>query len=106
MPLVASATLAYATGLLAGFGAYPWTAVAALLVVRYGARTARERLALAAIAVAGLAIATVGRVTAASCEAKLLTESAWTLTLDGEASPGAFVAARHACGAAFRLSVE
>jgi len=107
MPLVAAATLAYATGLLCGFGAASsWSIAVVGLVVWHGARHARERIALVAMAIAGLAIATSTRKSSERCVAALARAREWRLTLEGDATPGAFVPARHACGAAVRISVE
>lgn len=107
MPLVAAATLAYAAGLLSGFGgAFFWTAGAALLVVWQGAPRSRERIALLAVAVAGLSTAVTARSADGRCIERMLRVHRWQLTIESAASPGAFVAARHSCGVAFRLSVR
>lgn len=107
MPLITSTVLAYAAGLLSGFGgAFVFTAAAAGLVVWLGARGRRERLSLAAVAVAGFAIASVSSAIATNCLEAGARARSWELTLEGDASPGEFVAARDACGVQFRLSVE
>jgi competence protein ComEC len=107
MPLVTAAVLAYAAGLLSGFGgAFVWTLGAAALVVWRGARTGRERLALTALAVAGFGTATAARIVESSCIERLTGAREWELRLVAEATPGAFVPAQHACGLELRISVE
>lgn len=106
MPLVTAAVLAYAAGLFTGFGgAFIWTAAAGALVVWRGARAARDRLALCALAVAGFAFAGNARAASERCRERLLRDRAWEVTLEGDAEPGAFVRARHECGVAVRLAV-
>lgn len=105
MPIVTAAVLAYAAGLLAGFGAaFVWAAAAVAAVVA-GGRTGRDRLCLAAIAVAGLSTATAGERTTDDCRRQLLQRRAWEVTIDAEADAGAFVLARHACGVRFRMAI-
>lgn len=108
MPLVTAAVLAYAAGLLTGFGgAVMWTGAAAMLVIWYGgARAPRDRLALAALAVAGGAVATGTRAADEACVESLLASRAFELTLALEAAPGTFIPARHDCGVVVRLSVR
>ncbi|HJQ19157.1 MAG TPA: DNA internalization-related competence protein ComEC/Rec2 [Gemmatimonadaceae bacterium] len=107
MPLVAAAVLAYAGGLLTGFGgAYVWTASAVAIVIASGRRTASERLALVAIAVAACAVAASADRTVSACAVRLARATSWRLTLEAEAQPGAFVAAHHECGAAVKVAVE
>jgi competence protein ComEC len=107
VPLVTAAILAYAAGLLSGFGAaFIWTAAAAALVVWGGARATRERLALGAVAVAGFASATSTRAIESSCLERLAAAVEWDVTLMADASPGAFVAARHSCGVTLKIAVE
>ena len=106
MPLVAAALLAYASGLLLGFGnAFIWTAGAALFLVWHVAGTARERIGLGAVFAAGCATATAARLTAASCGDRIMSTRAWEATLVADASPGAFVVARHDCGLDLRVAV-
>ena len=106
MPLIASATLAYAAGLLSGFGgAFVWTAAAALFVVWRGARSRRERLALLAVVTAGIATAVATRAADAGCAARLRGSRSLQLELGADARPGAFIPARHACGMTVRVSV-
>lgn len=110
MPIVTAAVLAYAAGLLSGFaGATIWgvaAAVSALAVVaRGGARSARERLALAALVVAGLATATAARRTRETCLQRLLATPDREVTLDAAATAGSFTAAHHDCGVRFRVFV-
>src|SRR5258705_7054098 len=104
MPLVGAAVLAYAAGLLSGFGgAVAWTIAAAVGVVWLCARRGRERLALAALAVAGFAIAVVERRSTAACTERLVRAVSFEATLGADAGPGAFVPGRHACGVAVRV---
>ena len=107
MPLVTATILAYAAGLLSGFGgAFIWTAAAAVIVVWRGARTQRERIALGAVAVAGFATATSARNIESSCFDRLAIAVEWEVTLEADASPGAFVGGRHSCGVMMRIAVE
>jgi len=107
MPLVTAAVLAYAAGLLTGFGgAGGWTAGAALVIAWAGARVPRDRLALAGIAIAGFAAASSTASADAACARRLLAAPEWELTLANDADPGAFVRARHACGITVRLAVR
>jgi competence protein ComEC len=107
VPLVTATILAYAAGLLSGFGgAFIWTAAAAALVVWRGARMPRERVALGAVAVAGLATATSARSVESSCFDRLAHAVEWDVTLAADASPGAFVGGRHSCGVTLRFAVE
>ncbi|MGH7679822.1 MAG: DNA internalization-related competence protein ComEC/Rec2 [Gemmatimonadaceae bacterium] len=105
MPLVASVLLVYAAGLLAGFGGAAWTVVAAALVVWHGGRTMRDRAALTAIGFAGFSTAAITRRGEASCLEQLAVATAWEATLMADASPGAFVPARHDCGVRVRIAV-
>lgn len=112
MPIVTAAVLAYAAGLLSGFGgAAVWSVAAAscACVVVWGQgggrRTARERLALAALAVAGLATATAARRTRETCLQRLLGTTVRELTLDAAAGEGSFTVAHHDCGVRFRVFV-
>ncbi|MEX2153495.1 MAG: DNA internalization-related competence protein ComEC/Rec2 [Gemmatimonadaceae bacterium] len=105
MPLVTAAVLAYAAGLLSGFGGVSiWMLAAAALVVWGGARTRRDRTALATIAIAGFATASIARGAQASCFERLLAAPEWEVTLAGDASPGAFVLGRHSCGVKLRIA--
>lgn len=107
MPLVTAAVMAWTAGLLAGFAHAPLTMLAgALAVVLLCATRRRERVALAAIAAAGLATGHADRGAAVRCAAGVAHARRWLVTLEGEAAPGAFVAGRAACGARLRLAVE
>ena len=107
MPLVLAAALAYAAGLLAGFGRAPlWMTATAALVSWFGAARARERIALAALGAAGLAIGTLTAATDANCEDRLLSADSWEVVLGLDAAPGDFVRAEHACGVTMRLAVR
>ena len=105
MPLITAAVLAYAAGLLAGYGApLVWTGAAVALVVALGATT-RDRMLLALIGLAGGLTASSGRRASADCEAALLAQAVWRLTLAADAAPGGFVPSRHACGVRVSLSI-
>lgn len=107
MPLITAAILAYAAGLLTGFGgAFVWTTIGAAIAIVQGSRRPRERLALAALAAAGFAIASTASAATDTCLAHLAARHSWELTLDADAAPGAFVPARHACGVKVRLALE
>src|SRR5688572_24509942 len=106
MPLVTAVVLAYAAGLLSGFGgAFLWTASGALVVVWVGGRTGRDRIGLAAVSVAGFTMATAARKSQSACLESMPAHRAWVVTLSNDASPGAFVGARHRCGVRFQLAV-
>jgi competence protein ComEC len=107
VPLITATILAYAAGLLSGFGgAFVWTAAAAALVVWRGAGTPRERLALGAVAIAAFATAASTRNVESSCFDRLAHAVEWDVTLAADASPGAFVPGRHSCGVTLRIAVE
>lgn len=106
MPLVAAAVLAYAAGLLAGFGApLTWSLAAMAAVVLLGARS-RDRLSLCALGVAGGGLAHAVREGDARCEQREALARAWSVVIESEAQPGAFVRARHECGIDVRLAVS
>ena len=105
MPLITAAVLAYAAGLLTGFGgAVPWSLAALVLVVAHTATT-RDRLVIALVGVAGGLTAYSGRQAATRCESALLAASVWQVRLDADAFPGGFVPARHQCGVRVSLSI-
>jgi competence protein ComEC len=105
VPLITAAVLAYAAGLLAGYGgAIVWTGAAIALVVAHGA-TGRDRALVAVVAVAGCLTAYSGHEAAQSCESALLRAQAWRVTLRADAFPGGFVPAQHACGVRVSLSI-
>src|SRR5262245_26872697 len=107
MPLIAAALLAYICGLLAVSAPLGWLLLlAGVSVATWGARSARDRLALGALVTAGLACGVSARVHGEACERRLISAGAFDLTLDGVAQPGAFVRAHHACGVTVRLSVR
>lgn len=106
MPLVTAAVLAYAAGLLAGFGATSiWILAAAVLLICGSARKRRDRVALVAIAAAGLSTASAARAAESSCAERLSRAQEWRVRLSGEASPGVLVRARHGCGVTLRIAV-
>ena len=107
MPLVTAAVLVYCAGLLAGFGsAVLWTLAAAGLVIWQGARTSRDRVALAALGLAAYLTASSARAYERACATRLLHETSWVVTLARDAEPGAFVSATHECGVRFRVAIR
>ena len=105
MPLVASAVTTYAAGLLAGIGNAPGWSLLAMASVIVLASLPRDRLALVAVGVGGLAAGHVTADTERACAARELVAQQWTVVLESDASPGAFVRARHDCGSVSRLAV-
>lgn len=106
MPLVTAAVLAYAAGLLAGYGgAVLWCVAAIVLVVAHGS-TRLDRALIALVAAAGCLTAYSGRAAANACESALLAGDVWQVRLEADAFPGGFVPARHACGVRVSLSVS
>jgi competence protein ComEC len=107
MPLVAAALLAWICGLLSGFAEMAAPALGAgVAVAWFGGRSARERVALIAIAVAGLGSGVDAMRSSGACEARLVSGGTMHLTLEDDANPGAFVPARAPCGIRVRLSVR
>jgi competence protein ComEC len=105
VPLVTAAVLAYAAGLLAGYGGpILWTGTAIVLVIVQGA-TSRDRILLSLVAAAGLLAAMAGSQASRDCERSLLRQRVWRLRLAADAAPGAFVPARHDCGVRVSLAV-
>ena len=105
MPLVASAVTTYAAGLLAGIGDAPGWSLLAMAVVILFASQPRDRLALVAVGVGGLAAGHVTAETERRCVTRELAAREWTVVLESDASPGAFLRARHDCGSVSRLAV-
>lgn len=103
MPLVASAVLAYAAGLLAGLGdARGWSIAALAIVV---ALAADHRLLLAALGIAGFASGDAHRAALTRCAETLAVRSEWLVTLHADAGPGAFVRGEAWCGARVGIAV-
>lgn len=106
MPLVAAAVMAYTAGLLAGFNALPLAMLgAAALAIHFGADRPRERLALAALCAAGVALGHSGRAAARSCTEQLLKVGGGQIRLHAAAAPGAFVSGEARCGSRVHLAV-
>ena len=106
MPLVTAAVLAYASGLLAGFNALPLVLLGvAALCVWFGAERRRDRLALAALCVAGMALGHAGRTRSDACVEWMLRTGSALVRLHGDAKPGAFVGGQARCGSRVRLAV-
>lgn len=109
MPLIAVAVLAYAAGLLAGFGLGVVLTGSAGLVVAAVALAYRRMLVCsggAAIA-AGALIAAGTRVVDAHCQRAVPRERVWRVVLDEAAAPGGFVHGRPSgCADALSIAVE
>ncbi|HMC56191.1 MAG TPA: DNA internalization-related competence protein ComEC/Rec2 [Gemmatimonadaceae bacterium] len=107
MPIIAAAVFAYAAGLLAGFGdagsSVTWLVAAAYVVARV--RRQRDRIAIAAISVAGLASAVTAERARRACTDRVLTGTPFEATLDADAAPGSFVPATVRCGSRVRLAI-
>src|SRR5687767_8884804 len=105
MPLVTAAVLAYASGLLLGFGVPVAWSLAAIALVLLQAATGRDRMLLAVVAGAGCVTASSGRAAASACESGLLRAGVRQVRLDADAFPGSFVPAHHECGVRVSLSI-
>lgn len=106
MPLIAAAVMAYTAGLLAGFNALPLAMLAAAaLIIHFGADRPRERLALAALCAAGVALGHSGRAGARSCTERLLKVGGGEIRLHAAAAPGAFVSGEARCGSRVHMAV-
>src|SRR5687767_7233951 len=106
MPLVTAAVLAYSSGLLAGFSALPIVLLGvAALCIHFGSERARDRLALGALCVAGMALGHAGRARESACAAGLLRNGAALIRLQAPAKPGAFVGGEALCGTRVRVAV-
>ena len=109
MPLVAVAVLAYAAGLLAGFGVGAALTGSAGLVVAAGALVHRRTIVAAGgVAVAAGALIAAGtRVADARCQRAIASEGVWRVILDETAAPGGFVHAHASnCPMALSIAVE
>ena len=104
MPLVTAAVLSYAAGLLVGMGAEPWVLAGALAAVLAVSQRS-DRLPLVGLALAAWLVARGVHGEERACAPRLEREQQWIVTLEDEASSGAFVRARAACGAPVRLAV-
>ena len=106
MPVVTAAVLAYAAGLLAGFSALPVVLLStAVLCVYFGSERPKDRLALGALCVAGIALGHAGRTREDACAARVLRMGAAFVRLHAGATPGAFVAGEAVCGTRVRVAV-
>ena len=96
MPLVASAILAYAAGLLAGFGGVPLSVATAIAIAAAAlsvpALDARRSVAasLALLGLCGAAVARASDARAARCRVEAARSRLWTASLDDDAEPGAY----------------
>ncbi|MFL5577131.1 MAG: DNA internalization-related competence protein ComEC/Rec2 [Gemmatimonadaceae bacterium] len=100
MPLIAAAVVAYAAGLLLGFGGAPIpTALAAgaslALAALYRARAAA---ALLLLLLAGVAAARAAAARDAECVLRAARVPAWPVALDDEAAPGGYARGTLAAG--------
>ena len=109
MPLIAVAVLAYAAGLLAGFGLGTAVTGSAGLVVAAVALVHRRMVLVAggAAVTAGALIAAGTRVVDAQCQRAVTHERPWRVVLDESAAPGGFVHGRPSqCSAVLSIAVE
>lgn len=114
MPLVAWAVAAYVAGLYAGFSRSPLLIAivliaTALLAAAFAgfARGASVVAALIAVAIAGVGMAATSTDADRRCVDQVERAHRAIVTLDGDASPGAFVRARlGSCGAVISVSVD
>ena len=96
MPLIAAAFSAYAVGLLLGFGGefvFGASVTATVLVIGL-VRGTSSTIATGALLAAGMLSATAHVGTEDTCRRQAVRLRQWTVTLDGTASPGAFVRGR------------
>ena len=108
MPLVAVAIIAYATGLLGGYGFGGFVTGLIGLGIALGCAVYRRLVPCAAGAaiVAGALVAAATRIADAHCADTIPHARSWQAVLDGDATPGAFVHARlRDCGAILSLAV-
>ena len=108
MPLIAVAVLAYAVGLLAGFGLGAVVTGSAGLVVAAAALAYRRVVLFAAGAAvtAGSLIAGGTRVADAHCQRAIPRERVWRVVVEEPAAPGGFVHGRPSqCAAALSIAV-
>ena len=100
MPLILAAAIAYAAGLLLGFGGafVPGLVGAALIVLASLVRRDALVAALALTGAVGLALAREEGQSAASCRSLLERAVEWTVELDDAAAPGAYVRGRASSG--------
>ena len=109
MPLIAVAVLAYAAGLLAGFGLGTAVSGSAGLVVAAVALVYRRMVLFAggAAIVAGALIAAGTRLADARCQRAVARDRVWRVVLDEPAAPGGFVHGRPSgCSTALSVAVE
>lgn len=109
MPLIAVAVLAYAAGLLAGFGlGAVLTGSAGLLVVAVALIHRRAVFFAGGAAIAAGAIIAAGtRLADAHCQRAVTHERVWRVVLDEQAAPGGFVHGRPSkCTTALSIAVE
>lgn len=107
MPLVTAAVMAYAAGLLAGFSALPLVLLGVgAMCVYFGAERPRDRLALAALCAAGIALGHAGRARTEACAERVVRTGAAVMQLSAAATPGAFVAGEASCGTRLRVAVS
>src|SRR5438067_5152622 len=92
MPLVSAAVIAYAAGLLLGFGGVFRSTASLAAAVALIALAARRRTlaALALLFVAGAAVARAADARDARCLLAAASASSWIGVLDDDAAPGGF----------------
>jgi competence protein ComEC len=96
LPLITAAAIAFAAGLLLGFGgAVVWGAGFAVVAAIAGAILRRGVVApLAMLWIAGIAVAHQQDGTSARCVAALVGRDEWSAELEDAASPGAYIRGR------------
>jgi competence protein ComEC len=109
MPLIAVAVVAYAAGLLGGFGfGSSVTGILGLTAIALGALHRRLIVVAGGAAiVAGALVAGTTSLSEVECERGIAGASSWRLVLEERASPGAFVRSHAAdCSTTLGLAVE
>jgi competence protein ComEC len=109
MPFIAVAVLAYAAGLLGGFGlGAALTGVGGVAIAVLGIASRRVLVVSAGAAIAtGALIAASTRLGDVQCDRAIPTRSVWSVVLDEPSAPGSFVHARVAdCASVLSLAVE
>jgi len=108
VPLIAVAVLAYAAGLLAGFGLGATLTGFAGLAVAAGALVYRRTIVFAggAAVTAGALVAAGTRVADAHCQRAVTSAGVWSVVLEEAAAPGGFVHGRPSrCPVALSIAV-
>jgi len=105
VPLVTSAVLAYAAGLLIALSGMPGWSIAALALV-VATAPPRGRLLLTALGASGLVSGESARQGERSCEQRLAQGGAAEVVLAAPAAPGSFVRGVSSCGVVVRMAIR